>query len=239
MLTRKILWTLLVTVSILSLALMGCSSKKFTNTTTTTNLDTADPTTYIPLDQGWRVSYTVLEPATEHYDIEVSDPAVIAGHDGYTIRRTNRTTLEQTYKFMYATSSAIYESSASNDPGSKILAAPFVIGNSWDITEATVGGYGDTTGTDFDDGDDIHLIGGGDGEYNQMSIVAKESVEALDGHTYSNCLKVEWQTGEYSYNYYWYAAGIGLVKYESVPNSLSAEDNNTVTVMSDYAQITY
>ncbi len=238
--SRKILWSLLIVTTLLSMVIMGCSSKKFTNTSTTIS-DTAHPTTYIPLDQGWRVSYTLLEPETEHFYVEVSDPVVVYGNPGFTIRRTNTTTLEQSVSFMYATSSAMYQSGATNNPGYKILELPYTVGHSWErMTSSGGGGVTDST-IDIDDaGDDGLYLTDGDSElYSTMSIVAKENVVALDGHTYSNCLKIEWQVGEYAYNYFWYAAGIGLVKYENVPNILSASENNTVSVMSDFEQIAY
>ena len=236
MTTRKFSWFLLLAALIVAIVVAGCSSKKFTNTTTTIS-DTASPTVYIPLDQGWRINYTTLEPETEHHYIEVSDPVTIDGNAGFTIRRTNLTTLEQSFTYMYATTTAIYESSSTNSPGEKILESPFIIGNSWERS-TNADGYGDTTSTD-DPGGEIVRVDANPAEYTTMRIVAKENISALDGHIYGNCLKVEWQVGEYAYIYFWYAAGIGLVKYESVPNSLSAGDNNMVTVMSDYAQIVY
>lgn len=239
MLTRKIIWSLLVALAVLSLALMGCSSKKSTESTIVSSGDPTSVTSYIQLNEGWRVSYTTLEPTVAHFDVEVSDPAVIDGHNGYTIRTTNSTTFEQSYKYLYATNNAIYESYSTNDPGRKILEAPFNIGNSWQVMDLYDNLDDSISVGDADDGGGLQLVGAGDGVYNEMSIVAKESVQALDGQTYANCLKIEWQTGEYSYIYFWYAAGIGLVKTQNVPNSLSASDNNTVTIMSDYQQVTY
>ncbi|MEZ5359097.1 MAG: hypothetical protein R3F48_09740 [Candidatus Zixiibacteriota bacterium] len=230
--TRKALWTLLLSLSILTLGIIGCSSDKVSNPTTPTTPDTI--TTYFPLDQGWRISYTTTEPTTANFDVEVTDAVEIYGNDGFTVRQTNLTTFEQTFKYIYATSNAIYESHATNDPGSKILEMPFNIGNSWIMyTEVNNDDDDSITVNDFDD-DNVLLSGAAESAYNVMSIVAKESVEALNGTTYPNCLKIEWQTGELSYKYFWYAANIGLVKFEDVPNALSADDGNTVTVMNDF-----
>ncbi|MCK5126500.1 MAG: hypothetical protein KAR42_09610 [candidate division Zixibacteria bacterium] len=235
--SRKILWSLLLTAIVFLMVMVGCSSKKFTNSSTTIS-DNADPTTYIPLNQGWRVSYTRTEPTTEHYDIEVADPVTIDGNQGYTIRRTVRSgsSFEQTISYMYANSIAVYETSSTNDPGAIILKAPFTVGSSWDRSKTVI--ISDTT-ISGEDGGGLHRADGNELAYNTMQIVAKESVLALDGLTYSNCLKVEWQIGEHSYIYYWYAANIGLVKFQVVPNALSASENNTISVMSDFAQIQY
>jgi len=140
---------------------------------------------------------------------------------------------------MYATETAVYESPSTTGPGVKILESPYVAGHHWNRFVATgdTGNQneGDTTSTD-EGGIDKSVPGG---DYGQMTIVGRETVAALDGHAYGNCLKVAWQTGEYSYNYYWYAAGIGLVKFESVAGSLSSSTGDIVSLMSDYGHIDY
>ena len=222
-----------------------CSDKTFTSTSTVIS-DNAKPTTFLPLEPGLRVSYIVSEPESQYYDLEVTNPANIAGNPGYAIRKTDRNTGETEIFYRYTKDNAIFESGSTSYPGVRILESPFVIGNSWDrfdnVTDAGTIITGDIIIGDLDD-DDI-LPGNtlktipGDG-YSTMSIVGIESVEALNGISYGSCIKVAWQTDEYIYNYYWYAAGIGLVKYEQNCNLLAASDNRTVGVMTDYQVVQY
>ncbi|MCK5127838.1 MAG: hypothetical protein KAR42_16395 [candidate division Zixibacteria bacterium] len=241
MINRNLIYIMGVFLIFSILGLVGCSDNKF-STTVSSVTPNASPKTYIPVTSGWRVSYAQLEPERVSYYVEITDPVVIDGHQGVTVRRTNNETGQNTYSYIYATATAIYESSSLSSPGQKILESPFTAGHSWDRYESSVAFDDEPAGDTTDSGGDI--IDGANKtvpgeEYGRMFIVGFESVPALDGHLYANCLKVAWQSEEYSYNYYWYAAGIGLVKFESVPNSLSAWENTSVTVMTDFGQIEY
>lgn len=238
MTNRLIIGTLLLLFTGL-VVLSGCSDKSF-STSMTTISDDAPASAYIPLNQGWRINYVQTEPEVAYYDIEITDPASIAGNSGYIVRKTNSTTGDVSYSYRYSADNAVFESYSTTDPGVRLLEGPFTVGHSWNRYNTTIStgddnGDTDTSGT----GGDIQLGSVPGDDYQTMSIVAKESVTALDGHTYGNCVKVSWQIGEYAYNYYWYAAGIGLVKFESVSNALSAGDSDVLTVMSDYSKIEY
>jgi hypothetical protein len=248
MTSRKVIALLLLIPVFLIGVMLGCSDKTFTSTTAAIN-ENASPTAFIPLEQGLRVSYVILEPETEYFDVEVTDPVNVAGHPGYTIRKTNRNTGEIDYSYRYQKGNAIFESGSTNTPGERILESPFVAGNNWDRFDTTTsppviigGGNGDD---DEEVGKDGDIIPGGsnknnpDGSYSSMLIVAVESVETTGGKSYGNCLKVAWQTDESTYNYYWYAAGIGLVKFEYNYNSLAASDNRTIGVMTDFQTVQY
>ncbi len=245
--SSRIIWLIVLIPIFLGLLIPGCSDKTFTSTTTAIPQD-ANPTVFIPLEQGLRVSYVVLEPESQHFDIEVTDPVNIAGNPGFTIRKTDRNTDEIQLSYRYQKDNAIFESGSTSSPGERILESPFLVGNSWDRFDLTT-----TTNTIIDDfvdeefevndGDEVdpgdsHKIKPGD-DYTTMSIVGVESVESLSGNSFGNCLKVEWQTGESTYNYFWYAAGIGLVKFEQNYNSLAASSDHTIGVITDYQTVKY
>ena len=238
MLDRKLYLIQSCLLFILMLGLGACSDKTFLSSTTSVS-ETASATVYTPLKSGWRVTYMQTEPENSRYYTEVTAPVTIAGFPGYTVRRTNLLTGDITYSYLYATQTAVYESQSTSNPGVKILESPFLIGHQWERFASTSGTAGQS------DGDTTDTGGGGvkssvPGEdYGQMTIVGRETVAAMDGHAYGNCLKVAWQTGEYSYNYYWYAAGIGLIKFESVTNALSASTGEVVSLMADFGQIEY
>lgn len=234
---------LAVTAIILFVAITmpGCSDKTVTTTEVLTNPDSG-ALTYLPLTDGWRVSYVYLEPQSGQLNIEVADPVVIAGNPGFTVRQydPNGPYIEVFYR--YAKGNAIFESESLQDPGVRILEAPFVVGNSWDrndtsTTSSVITDLGaDTGGTG---GGGVTIKGTTGGSYTTMSIVSIEDVLALNDITYGNCIKVAWQTGPSIYNYYWYAPGIGLVKFEQDVDLFNLDAEHTVGLMTDYQQITY
>ncbi len=249
--TSKQTIRLLLTISAVCLiAFVGCSEKSFI-TKTNQVAPTADPVAFIPLNQGLRIEYVDLEPETDHYDIEIVNPVIIAGHSGFTFRRTDRQTNEINTWYQYSNGVAIFQTSSLNDPGMRILESPFVAGNSWNIydtSSTTTGSGGGNNNDPADDevgkGDDWTTFGDTwkilpDGEFNTMTIVGFESVEAMNGTSYGNCLKVQWQTDSLSSNFYWYASGIGLIKFESRSESSYQSGNNTVTVMTDFQTVQY
>ena len=75
----KLIWLLLLIPIFLGIIIPGCSDKTFTSTTTAVSQN-ADPTAYLPLEQGLRVNYVILEPETRYYDVEVANPVSIAGN---------------------------------------------------------------------------------------------------------------------------------------------------------------
>lgn len=244
---RKLFWVTSVAFVILSIWLIGCSDNSFVSSSSSIS-ENAPATIYVPLEQGWRINYTTVEPSSEYYSVEITDPVSIDGNPGYTIRQVNNITNEISYSYMYSDGDAIYESYSTNQPGEKILEAPFVIGHSWDrFGESTYSDIDDPNSNGYDDnGNDYPPVDSGSylktlpgSEYTVMSIVNKETVETLDGTSYSNCLKIEWQTGINTYSYFWYAAGIGLVKYQSTSDDLSSSTNGVLSIITDYQKVEY
>jgi hypothetical protein len=237
---KRIMSVLLVPCAWL-LMVPGCSDKTFT-TTSVAVPDDATPTAYLPLEVGLRVSYVVLEPGTGNFDVEVTDPVSVAGYRGFQIRRTDQATGGMSYCYRYAKGNAIFESDRPDEPGLRILEAPFVIGNRWDRydTSITISAGG---GVDpQDDGDttiiDAHKRSPG-AAYSTMTIVGLEDVVAMNGRSYGHCIKVAWPVNATTINYYWYAANIGLVKYEYGVSTQGTGSGYAAGVMTDYQIVKY
>ncbi len=226
-------------ILIIAICLPGCSDKTMTTTEVATNPDSGAQT-YLPLMDGWRVSYVYVQPQSGQLNIEVADPVMIAGNPGFTVRQydPNGPYIEAFYR--YAKGEAIFESASLQDPGVRILEAPFVIGNSWDRNDtSTTSSVITDLGGDTGDGGGVTYKTKTDGTYSTMSIVSIEDVLALNDIVYGHCIKVAWQTGPSTYNYYWYAPGIGLIKFEQDVDLFNLDAEHTVGVMTDYQKITY
>jgi hypothetical protein len=240
---RKLIWLVLLIPVFLGIAIPGCSDKTFTSDTTAVTQN-ADPTAFLPLEQGLRVSYAILEPETKYFDLEVTDPVYVAGNPGYTIRKTDRTSGLTEVSYRYMKDNAIFESGSTQYPGVRILESPFTIGHTWDRfdTSSTTTVTGDIVVDNNEVTDDNpfnwYKTIPGDG-YNTMTIVGTENVQALNGTVYGGCLKIVWQTDANTYNYYWYSAGIGLIKFEQNYNYLSASTMHLLGVMTDYQKVKY
>lgn len=228
-------------ITVIALITPGCSDKTITSTVVATNPDSG-ALAYLPLNDGWRVSYVLLEPESGQLAIEVADPVMVAGNPGFTIRQfdPNGPYIESFYR--YAKGEAMFETRSLNDPGARILEAPFVIGNSWDrndtsTTTSVITELGGDIGSDGEG--DVTYKAKSDGSYTTMSIVSIEDILALNDIVYGHCIKVAWQTGPSTCNYYWYAPGIGLVKFEQDVDLFNLSAEHTIGVMTDYEQISY
>jgi hypothetical protein len=236
----RVLLAVAAIISVLALAMPGCSDKTFTSNTTITNPGTS-AVTYLPLEDGWRISYVLLQPESGQFNIEVADPVMVAGNPGFTIRKTDPATGYTTVFYRYAKGEAIFESYSLREPGLRILESPYAIGNSWDRNDTT------TTNPviidfpiDTGDGDGgVTLKPQTNPGYSIMSIVSIEDVQALNNITYGHCIKVAWQTGPSTCNYYWYAPGIGLVKFQQDVDLFGSSTDYTLGVMSDYQRVIY
>jgi len=248
MTSRKLFWLCLaMSVCLTGLVMFGCSGKTFVSSSTDVNSET-DPAAYIPLDPGLRISYTLIEPEAGFFDVEVTDPVTVAGYSGFALRRTDRLTSGISTFYRYAKGNAIFESGWTSDAGVRILESPFVVGHSWDrydtsttFTDPTDNGSGDEGGDAGNSGGDFiwdtRKVGTG-GLYRTMTIVGTEDVLAMNGSRYGRCLKVAWRAGESTVYYYWYAAGIGLVKFEEV-HDISNPSAAIVGIMTDYQRVKY
>jgi len=244
---KKPLFLFIIIPAIIIAAVVGCSDKTFVTSTAEINQQ-ASPTAYLPLNEGLRISYIVLEPENQFFDLEVTAPVTIDGNSGYTIRQTDHINNLVTNRYRYVKGDAIFESQSQYDPGYKILEGPFVVGNSWDRYDTSVPGTnGDGTNDDDDgshQGKGLTLWGdsfkGKPGDpFGTMTIVAFEDVTALNGTAYGHCLKVAWPIDPVRTNYYWYAGGIGLVKFEQGFNTVDPSEVATVGVMSDFKTVEY
>lgn len=248
MTVKKSLYLLFFLSMIIVIISTGCSDGTFTSSTTEIS-EQASPLAYIPLEQGLRIDYAIMEDdEISYYESEITKPVTIVNSEGFEIRRTDRAKNETSVMYRYVKGNAIFETSSTDDPGYKILEGPFVVGHTWNrydetTTETNTNTYGDN-GSDGFDIKGVTITGRNykilpDEEYGNMTIVGFEDVQAMNGSNYGGCLKVSWNTDPLHTNYYWYFAGIGLVKFEQRINSINSAEEPVSIIMTDYQVVEY
>jgi hypothetical protein len=227
----------LVGVLIMTALVAGCSDKTFSTTITTNPAETL-PKAYAPLEPGLRVSFAIVGHSSQTFDIEIGDSVVVDGNPGFEYRQTDNHTGVTTTSYRYLRDNALFESTSVNDPGVRILEGPFIPGHTWDRN--------DTWSTN-DGGAEGGNGGGGSGGGTTlkihapsiMTIAGFEDIQALDGAIYSRTLKVAWPVDADHTNYYWYALGIGMIKYEEGFMAAAPDAATTIALMTDYQRIQY
>jgi hypothetical protein len=231
--------TLVCIIGILAIMalVISCSDKTFTTVTNSNPPETTTPS-YAPLEPGLRVSFVVLGQNGQSFDIEIGDSIMVNGNPGFQVRQVDHQTQATVVTYRYMKGNALFESASINDPGVRVLEGPFVPGHSWDRNDTWTINGGGTLG-----GDDEGGIGGG---YIRkvltpalMNIVGFEDIQALDGATYSRTLKVAWPVDADHTNYYWYALGIGMIKYEEGFMRAAPDAATTVALMTDFQKVKY
>lgn len=237
--TTKTWASLILVCLMLAVLIPACSDKTFTTELSPAAEDAA-VTQYLPLEQGYRINYMIYEPTQQNIQLEIKEPTKVLGNSGYKVEWKNRTSGAVQYFYWYKNGDEIWETNSLSDPGYCILDGPFSRGHTWNR-------YDTTSLNEYEDDED----GGGGKEddyfgklrtdyaYNTMEIVGFENVRGYDGQDYGQCLKVEWQVAEYSYNYYWYSAGTGLVKFEYGYNPIDETSGHEVAIISNFRKVEY
>ena len=242
----------ILTVSVmLSVIWIGCSETPTTTSSDQTNL--ADVTEYFPLNAGSSLYYMVTNAYTSDtaYKKYTVGNQVLNGETvvfSWSMTDMDYTNLSET-GYVYVSDNSIFHYENSGDIPEKLLEAPFEIGNVWRRYTAPDDYYDDDglateddgTGKDDDNGgvgegnDDV--IGGKYGDGNAKSypslgsnyfiVSALEDIKLDNGNSYDDCIKIENSTST-STNCYWYAPGVGLVKYIQNINDETFPDGEVV-----------
>ncbi len=191
---------------------------------------------YFPLDEGTTAIFSVTNSGiTEQKSFTVSGDVQIG--NAHAVRWVISANGSPDTSYFVATDSALYFLETANAEAEKILSLPFEIGNSWpryynyDVTGYSNGNLG--TGTDIGTGGinpfgykDTSATNGGYGAKNYpseggntFSVVGTETISLGALGTFAGTLKIKNVGYGGSTNFYWYAPGVGLVKYQLETNA--------------------
>jgi hypothetical protein len=222
--------TFLVAAAVVALLWPGCSDSPTDNSAI--GETTLDVSTYFPLNPGSSLQYMETSNVfdrTSYYWCYVGEGVNIGGCIVYPwIRQNANYPSAVDTGYLFAEGDGIYCFESSDATPEKLLESPLEIGNSWlrydlsqnlididDIIAIT------TDGNNIKPADGTHdtLPNGGivTKSYptigsNYLEISAIEHILLDNGSELDDCLKVENEVSGAS-NYYWYAPGVGLVRY--------------------------
>ena len=215
-------------IAVFGIFLVGCSDNSGTTSSGTTG---GDVTYYFPVTEGYTTVYEVssAEGGSKTVSFEVGRQVPFGMSTAYEWYVTTNGNTETSYLLVDDSSVVFHENSRL--PGEVILSLPLKPGSSWNRFTQT---RQDTTSTEtyYDNFWKNKLGGGEPGTYdggindgksyqklfptegsNQMTVDAVEGVSLSSGTMYSGSIRLRNTGPDGKSNYYWFAPGIGLVKY--------------------------
>ena len=228
--SRRTVATLtLGTLFVLGMLLAGCSSNSGTTSSGTIG---GDVTYYFPVSEGYKTVYQVSTAVggSQTVSFEVGRQVPFGMSTAWQWRVTTGDNTETSYLIVSDSSVVYYENSRL--PGETILSLPLRPGESWNrftsVTQDTTTetnyydywknklGGGSEPGTDtYDDAYDgktyekvFPTMGS-----NELTVDGVESLGLSTGQVYSGSIRLRNGGAAGKSNYYWFAPGIGLVKY--------------------------
>lgn len=176
-------------------------------------------TQYFPLEPGLTASYRIdnANGLTEFVTYTIGAPVDYQANQAYRwIKHESNGAIDTS--FFFASSDGLYFLEGLSAQTEKMLGYPLTVGKSWSLYDdvsnpddtVTIGAGGpDSTDGGNTGASPSFFVEGG----TTLSVVAVEGIQLEHGSYYSGTVKVRNVGVDNTTNYYWYAPGIGLVKY--------------------------
>jgi len=239
---------------LIALALaVGCSK----DTTTLFTSNSIDPEDYFPLQTRYTTHFDVREynGNMQELTFQVGSPVSVAGQPGYQWL-VNSSNGGYDTSYFVATESGLYLYGSLSSIPEQILSFPLETGASWNRYESfssdnagdetngggtTNGGLkdiidGEQENQGFKDSSDAGIASSYNFPTDGANTLTKESIEEValkNGTKFSESIKIK-NAGSDGYNYYWFAPGIGLVKYIIGTSENNSANGRTVGEISHY-----
>ena len=210
----------------------GCSGH-FVTASDPASFSNNDVVEYFPLDESYQTTFELKEVnrASEFIVFKIGKKIPFLEDSAVQWISVTGSSVDTGFIVVSSSSLTIYESS--NSAGEKVLDIPLTVGKSWSRFSSI------STGTE----DDFTIIitdnkltndTGNTGDSgvaeksfptdgsSVMTVDKYESIQLSNGDYYSNTVRISNDGGGSTRNYYWFAPGVGLVKY--VIGSLDANE---------------
>jgi len=206
----------------------GCSKDNTANLGSRSSTSSSGAGLYFPLNEGYSTTYTVRHSNGNHEtvryeagrEVELGGSTAVEWHSFASNGAV-------TTSYFRASESAVDHYSGVNDSPQRILELPLEFGHTWTVQVSVDDSWGNSydsliTNTDTGDksGPDTSGIYG-DGPLfsypalgsTYLTVDGFEGLQMSNGTYYSSALKVSSSNNFGDESYYWYVAGVGLVKY--------------------------
>ncbi len=225
---RKWFAVALLTMTMATVFLIGCTDESGTNLSTSSAL-TGSVTDYFPMDAGYSTTYEVTrsDGLIEQVTFIIGDPVTINGTPAVEWRVYNNGNVTTSY--LQATNDAIYYWDTDRSTRETILRLPLTLGSSWsrfattETTRGTGGGpYTDIITDPWNkyDLDTTTVINNGTLGKNfptlGSEIMTVQGIENLNLETsggFTDAIHITTTSSMGRTNHYWFAESVGLVKY--------------------------
>ena len=210
-------------ILIISALALGCSGH-FVTASDPASFSNSDVVEYFPLEPGYQTTFELTETngSSEIIVFKVGKKVPFLQDSATQWIARNGSSVDTGFAVISSGSLTIYEST--NSGGEKILDIPLTVGKSWSRFSSI------STGTE----DDFTIIitdnkltndSGSTGDSgitnksfptdgsDEMVVDKYESIQLSNGDYYSNTVRISNDGSGSTRNYYWFAPGIGLVKY--------------------------
>ena len=210
-----------IAFAIAALLSQGCSNH-FVQAVGPTTYSINEAASFFPLEEGYQTTYQInsIYGASERFSYVVGKDVSFLSETA-TLWIANSNGRKDT-SFLVQNGSSLMFYEGNNSKPEIILDFPLTLGKTWSrfdtpgsqIIDTTSAGGG-TINKDSTLGDNgVNLASNFPTEGQALMTVDKiESVELSDGSYYSGVARVSNDAGGNTRNYYWYASGVGLIKY--------------------------
>jgi len=219
-------------ILILSAFAWGCSGH-FVTASDPASFSNNDVVEYFPLDESYQATFELKEVnrASEIIVFKVGKKIPFLEDSATLWISKIGSSVDTGFVVVSSSSLTIYESS--NSAGEKVLDIPLTVGKSWSRFSSISAGTEDDFTIIITDNKLTNDTGstGDSGVANKsfptdgsavMTVDKFESIQLSNGDYYSNTVRISNGGSGSTRNYYWFAPGVGLVKY--VIGSLDAND---------------
>lgn len=226
---------ILLTVSLM----IGCGKNETIINSSSDASANAGVTAYFPLSSGYVTKFAVRTATGETWidNYSIGDNAEVQSITATARFKYGTSPIDTGY--FYATSSALYFYAHRSATPEKILALPLAVGQSWERFP-TSGSGGTDPDTPNEEGGDPLLSAENypSTGSNVVTVRAIETITLSNGYVFSGAVKLCTSgsvANSEDENQYWFAPGVGLVKYVlGASGSLSTAEGQVVGELLDY-----
>ena len=214
---------IVVVILIISAFAWGCSGH-FVTASDPVSFSNSDVVQYFPLDESYQSTFELTEVNRSSEIIVFKVGKKIPFLEDSAVQWISRIGNSVDTGFIVVSSSSLTIYESSNSAGEKVLDIPLTVGKSWSRFSSISAGTEDDFTIIITDNKLTNDSGntGDSGVANKsfptdgsavMTVDKYESIQLSNGDYYSNTVRISNDGSGGTKNYYWFAPGVGLVKY--------------------------